>query len=90
MGMMVGLLGGAPRDFRGGCLSLAAIVALLAVTSDPADARRHRRHHYVKRVHVSESYSPPYAAIVVDARNGAVLHESAPTRPATRPRSPRS
>jgi D-alanyl-D-alanine carboxypeptidase len=70
----------ASRRLRWGCLTLAAIVALLAVTSDPADARRRKR-HYVKRVHAAESYSPRYAAIVVDARNGAVLHQSAADSP---------
>ena len=66
----------ASRGLRWGCLSLAAIVALLAVTIDPADARS-RRKRYHKRIHAAESYSPPYAAIVVDARNGTVLHQSA-------------
>ncbi len=71
---------GASRGLRWGCLTLAAIVALLALTTDPADARRRKRHDF-KRSHATESYSPPYAAIVVDARNGAVLHQSAADSP---------
>jgi D-alanyl-D-alanine carboxypeptidase len=51
--------------------SLATTVALVAVASDPADARGRRG----KRVATS---SPGYAAIVVDANSGAVLHASHP------------
>jgi D-alanyl-D-alanine carboxypeptidase len=72
---------GASRGLRWGCLSLAAIIALLTVTTDPADARSRRKRHHFKRSYASESYSPPYAAIVVDARNGAVLHQSAADSP---------
>src|SRR5262245_53641069 len=53
---------------------LISILTVLAAT--PADARRHAR-----RGHASQSqssYSPPYAAIVVDANSGATLHESSP------------
>ena len=66
----------AHRGLRWGCLALAAVVALLAVSSDPADARSRRKRYHVKRHYVAQSYNPPYAAIVVDARNGAVLHQS--------------
>jgi len=69
---------GASCRLRWGCLSLAAIVALLAVASDPADARSRRKRYHVKRHHVASTYNPPYAAIVVDARTGAVLHQSNP------------
>jgi D-alanyl-D-alanine carboxypeptidase len=50
-------------------LGLAALVTLVAVTSD-ADARSRRRHHS------RPSYNPPYADIVIDAKTGAVLHEA--------------
>jgi D-alanyl-D-alanine carboxypeptidase len=52
---------------------------LFAVVTDPADARGRKR-HFVKRtgMSASASYSPAYAAIVVDAKTGAVLHEAAP------------
>ena len=65
----------ASRGLRWGVLSLAAVMATLAVTTDPADARS-RRKRYVKKVHHSETYSPRYAAIVVDANSGKALHEA--------------
>ena len=70
---------GASRRLRWGALSLAATVTLLAVATDQADARGRKR-HFVKRtgMSASASYSPAYAAIVVDAKTGSVLHESAP------------
>jgi D-alanyl-D-alanine carboxypeptidase len=70
---------GAFRKLRWGCLSIAAVMALSAVATDPADARGRKR-HFVKRsgMSASASYSPAYAAIVVDAQTGAVLHQSAP------------
>ena len=54
---------------RFGLCVLAAAVAVVAVTSDPADARGRRKRH-----HAGPAYSPPYAALVVDANSGAVLH----------------
>ena len=70
---------GASRRLRWGCLSLAAAVTLCAVATDPADARGRRR-HFVKRtgMSASASYTPAYAAIVVDAKTGSVLHQAAP------------
>src|SRR5437016_662952 len=63
-----------PADgLRFGLCTLAAVVALPAVGSDPADARSRRwRHHYVRVA----PYNPPYAAIVVDANSGRSLHEA--------------
>jgi D-alanyl-D-alanine carboxypeptidase len=63
--------------------TLAGIVGvsatLLVAFSTPAEARRkHRR--------VSGGYAPPYAAMVVDAKTGRVLHaqnEDAPRHPAS-------
>jgi D-alanyl-D-alanine carboxypeptidase len=60
----------APQGLRWGLLSLAAITAIIAVT-EPADARSRRRQ-------AAPAYSPPYAAIVLDANSGAVLHASNP------------
>ncbi len=71
---------GASRRLRWGCLSLAAIVAWLAVATDPADARRRGKRH-TNRAALSATYSPAYAAIVVDAKNGSVLHQAAPDAP---------
>ena len=71
---------GASRRLRWGCLSLTAIVAVLALTNDPAEARRHKRSHG-RLASISKSYDPPYAAIVVDAKNGGVLHAANPDAP---------
>jgi D-alanyl-D-alanine carboxypeptidase len=60
---------GARRGLRWGLLSLATVVALITVTADPADAARSRR----KRAS-APAYNPAYAAIVVDANSGKVLH----------------
>src|SRR5687768_14156768 len=65
----------ASRGLRWGAFSLAAVVAALAVTTDPADARS-RRKRAVKKSHHAEIYSPRYAAIVVDAKTGKTLHEA--------------
>src|SRR5262245_37176072 len=67
----------ATRGLRFGVSALAAVVALLAVSTDPADARS-RRKKTSKKATVSQSYSPRYADIMVDAKTGDVLHESAP------------
>jgi D-alanyl-D-alanine carboxypeptidase len=72
---------GASRRLRWGCLALAAIVAMLAATSDPADARRRHKRSHARLASISSSYNPPYAAIVVDANTGAVLHAAAPDAP---------
>jgi D-alanyl-D-alanine carboxypeptidase len=78
----------ARNGLRCGVVSLAAIVAVLTITSDAADARHHRRlrvhyvaAHHVARVHHharAEDYSPPSASIVVDGNTGAVLQASNP------------
>jgi D-alanyl-D-alanine carboxypeptidase len=73
---------GASRGLRWGCLSLAAIVTFLALTSDPADARRrHKRPSHGRLASISSSYDPPYAAIVIDAKSGGVLHAANPDAP---------
>src|SRR5436305_4362985 len=67
-------------------LASAAIAAALTITSDVADARRHHRSHahhahagrgHHRRARV-EDYSPPFASIVVDGNNGAVLQAASP------------
>src|SRR5580698_7090224 len=69
-----------------GVTSLAAIAAVLFITSNVADARHHRRarvhyvHHtseHVRHAH-SEEYSPPNASIVVDGNTGQVLEATNP------------
>jgi D-alanyl-D-alanine carboxypeptidase len=49
-------------------LAVAAAVLLVSVGTDPADARSRRR------AKSGSGYAPPYAAIVVDANSGRVLH----------------
>src|SRR5262245_4522686 len=75
--IMVFMPVGASRKLRWGCFSLAAAVAILAIATEPADARKRKR-HYVKQAKAASSYNPPYAAIVIDAKTGTVLHQSAP------------
>ncbi len=49
---------GASRRLRWGCLGLAAIVAMLAVTTDPADARRRRKRSHGKLASISSKLQP--------------------------------
>jgi D-alanyl-D-alanine carboxypeptidase len=86
---------GAQNGLRCCVVGLAAVVAVLTITSDAADARHHRRmrvhyvHHTGGRVHHharAEAYSPPSASIVVDGNSGQVLQASnadAPRHPAS-------
>src|SRR5262245_11723642 len=59
-----------PRGLRWGVCSLVAAFSLVAVAGQSADARRRKAS--------SSNYSPAYAAIVVDANSGSVLHASNP------------
>jgi D-alanyl-D-alanine carboxypeptidase len=59
-------------------LGLAAVLAVLTVTSDPADARQRRKAKKHHRSHHAQVYSPPFASIVVDANSGAVLQATNP------------
>jgi D-alanyl-D-alanine carboxypeptidase len=61
-------------------LSCAALAAALAISSDAANARHHRRGH-VHLAHRHSEYAPPSATIVVDGNTGAVLEESNPDAP---------
>ncbi len=53
---------------RFGFCALAAVIALTAIGSDPADARGRRKRHK------GPAYTPPYAALVIDANSGQTLH----------------
>ena len=66
---------GARHGLRWGLFSLASAVALTAVLSDPADART-RRGKRANTATATSSYSPAYAAIVVDANTGSTLHSA--------------
>ena len=57
-----------PCGLRWGVCSLVAVLSLAAFTGDTADARRRKAS--------KGDYSPAYAAIVVDANSGTVLHAS--------------
>jgi D-alanyl-D-alanine carboxypeptidase len=67
---------GARNGLRCCVLSLAAVVAVLTITSGAADARFYRRVHYVQRH--AEVYAPPSSSIVVDGNTGQVLQGSNP------------
>jgi D-alanyl-D-alanine carboxypeptidase len=69
---------GASRRLRGSCLCLAAVMALFAVTCDAADARSRRNRPLANQQHASQTANPLYAAMVVDAKTGAILHQSNP------------
>jgi D-alanyl-D-alanine carboxypeptidase len=58
-----------PADgLRLGLLALAIVIAATAIGTDPADARGRRKRFK------GPAYNPPYAAIVVDANSGNILH----------------
>jgi D-alanyl-D-alanine carboxypeptidase len=65
---------GAARGLQWGIVSLLAAFALVAVTSDPADAARKRKKTAKSHSNAS-TYRPPFAAFVIDANSGAVLHQ---------------
>jgi D-alanyl-D-alanine carboxypeptidase len=65
----------ARKGLRWGVFGLATVIAVVAVSSDPADARS-RRKRVSHRTSQAATYQPAYAAIVVDANSGAVMHAS--------------
>jgi D-alanyl-D-alanine carboxypeptidase len=67
---MSGTSAGGSRGPRWGIVAVAALVILGVAGADPAEAARYRK----KRT--GGGYQPPYAAIVVDANSGEVLHAS--------------
>jgi D-alanyl-D-alanine carboxypeptidase len=71
---------GASRGLRWSALVLSAAFLTVSLGSDPADARSRRRIKHVTHKHATHkgSYAPPYAAIVVDANSGRVLHAANP------------
>jgi D-alanyl-D-alanine carboxypeptidase len=62
-------------SLRFGLCTLALAIAATAISTDPADARGRRKRHHVAR---AAPYNPPYAAIVVDANSGSILHGANP------------
>jgi D-alanyl-D-alanine carboxypeptidase len=68
----------ASRRLRWGALSLIAVMATMAVMTDPADARQRRKRIVKKPPAQTQTIqaSPRYAAIVLDAKSGKTLHEA--------------
>jgi D-alanyl-D-alanine carboxypeptidase len=68
----------ASRRLRWGALSLIAVMATMAVMTDPADARQRRKRIVKKPPAQTQAIqaSPRYAAIVLDAKSGKTLHEA--------------
>ncbi|HXO73519.1 MAG TPA: serine hydrolase, partial [Bradyrhizobium sp.] len=64
------------RALRVCVLGLATITTAVILTTDTADARRHRRHHV--RHEARASYSPAFASIIVDGNSGATLSANNP------------
>ncbi|MBC7585764.1 MAG: serine hydrolase, partial [Tardiphaga sp.] len=64
------------RTLRICALGLATLIATIALTTDPADARR--RHRSGHRVATGGGYSPAFASIMVDGNTGAVLSANNP------------
>jgi D-alanyl-D-alanine carboxypeptidase len=63
---MIRALSGARHGLRWGTFALATAIAIVTLGADPADARSRRKR--------GGGYHPPYAAIVVDANSGKVMH----------------
>ncbi|WOH47040.1 D-alanyl-D-alanine carboxypeptidase [Bradyrhizobium sp. sBnM-33] len=64
------------RALRVCVLGLVTFTTAILISSESAEARRHkhRRHHHVVR----ESYSPQFSSIIVDGNSGAVLASNNP------------
>ena len=67
---------GAWRGLRWGILTLSTALLAVTIGADSANARGHHRHAKHASHESHSSYEPPYAAIVVDANSGRVLHSS--------------
>ncbi|WP_229199838.1 D-alanyl-D-alanine carboxypeptidase family protein, partial [Bradyrhizobium acaciae] len=69
------------RALRVGVLGLVTVTTAILITSDSAEARRHRRHtarHHHSESASRESYSPQFASIIVDGNTGSVLTANSP------------
>jgi D-alanyl-D-alanine carboxypeptidase len=62
------------RAFACGLATTAAVVVFTMGTADARHRHRHSHHHHEQ----SESYSPPFASIIVDANSGATLEANSP------------
>jgi D-alanyl-D-alanine carboxypeptidase len=68
----------ARHGLRWGLFALATAMAILAVSSDPVDARSRRKHVSHRHGPAVTGDEPRYAAIVVDGNSGNVLHAANP------------
>jgi D-alanyl-D-alanine carboxypeptidase len=70
------------RLMRVGVFGLFTIAAAVAFTSDSAEARHRHRHYAHHQSHHSnddsDSYSPQFSSIIVDANSGATLASTSP------------
>jgi D-alanyl-D-alanine carboxypeptidase len=60
------------------CVFGFTIATAVILTCSAADARRGRHHHSGRHHEAQDSYSPPFASIIVDANSGATLTASNP------------
>ena len=64
------------RTLRICALGLATLIATVALTTEPADARRHKRSGH--RVSTGGGYNPAFSSIIVDGNSGAILSANNP------------
>jgi D-alanyl-D-alanine carboxypeptidase len=69
-----------PRILRVCVFGFVAVTTAIIFTTDTAQARRSRHHHYVRHQHQEshESYSPAFSSIIVDGNSGATLSANSP------------
>lgn len=68
-------VGASPR-LRGVCTALLAVLLVLAISAEPADARWRKKRSTSSDASSSIIHNPQYAAIVVDANTGDILHSA--------------
>jgi D-alanyl-D-alanine carboxypeptidase len=78
--MGFGLLSPSHRVLVGALLA-SFVAATISCDHAQARSRNHKKQHASHRVVHGPDYRPPYAAIVVDANSGEVLHETSPDEP---------
>ncbi|HUN99090.1 MAG TPA: serine hydrolase [Bradyrhizobium sp.] len=66
------------RVLRVFACGLATTAAVVVFTTGTADARHSRHRHSHHHREAGESYSPPFASIIVDANSGATLEANSP------------
>ena len=69
--------GKACHGLRWGIFSLVAALAVVSVSTGPADALIRKK----KSTKAEAPYTPPYSDIVIDANSGTVMHATNPDAP---------